>query len=485
MKKIKRLSYIRLYILSALLGAVIWKQFELFRYFYNSKVDDFLLITFITVLSGFVTYKYLNFNKLTVDLIQSVTLIIGLVIFKISYQVFQYFDLLSMSTYLFCMLSAICIIAPLKEQNNLPLSSFIISLSLLVGGLVQFLVGGVIIVVLLAALYVVLSFVHERLKLEGRLQWAYGLLFLFLIALSPIISSVPNFYKNQQSYVDKVVYSQNTPFQTIDVTEWKGQRWYYYNGINNFSTIDEWLYYEPLVHPVIEIAKKAQNILIIGGDNGLAIREALKHKNVEQIKHLILDTALYHLAKSNSLFTTINQHSLDDSRVKSQQQDIFRHLHNEDSVYDVIIVDIPDPVDLELNQYYTQEFYELSYKALSHNGILITQAGSPYFATQAYYCISNTIKASQFSVLEMHNQVLTMGEWGWIIGAKNFDSKQLKFEAKSLDFDDITTTWINNEAMNMMLSFGKINININDSIVNTIKKPVVHSFYNNGNWNFN
>jgi spermidine synthase len=471
--------------LPAFLGAVIWKQFELFRYFYNSKIDDFLLITLITVISGLVTYKYLNFNKRTLALIQGITLIIGLVIFKITYQVFQDFDLLSMSTYFFCMLSAVSLIAPLKVQENGPLASVITLLSILVGGVAQFLAGGSFIIILLAALYLVISFVHERLQLEGKFHWVHGLLFLFLIALSPVIGSVPNLYKNQRSYVDKVVYSQDTPFQTIDVTEWKGQRWYYYNGINNFSTIDEWLYYEPLVHPVLEIAEKAQNILVIGGDNGLAIREVLEHEDVKQIQHLILDTALYHLAKSSSLFTTINQQSLDDSKVKSQREHIFRHLHKVDSVYDIIIIDIPDPVDLELNQYYTQEFYELCYKALSQNGLLITHAGSPYFATQAYYCISNTVKASQFSVLEMHNQVLTMGEWGWIIGTKNFDSSQLRSKAMGLNFDHLSTTWLNNEAMNMMLSFGKLNININDSIVNTIKKPVVHSFYNNGNWNFN
>ena len=472
-------------LLASFSGAVIWRQFELFRYFYNSKIDDLLLITLITLFSGFITFKYLKFNKLTIVIIQSITLVIGLVIFKISYHFFQHIDILGVSTYLFCMLTAISLVATLKEEKHFTLSLVIVSIAILVGGLFQSFLDSNTFIWMLSALYVVLRFITSRLKSATTSQWIHGSLIVLLIILFPIINASPKLFKNQKSYYDKVVYSQNTAFQTIDVTEWRGQRWFYYNGINNFSTIDEWLFYEPLVHPVMGLAKKAQNVLIIGGDNGLAIREVLKHEEVQQIEHLILDTALYHLAKSNTLFTAINQQSLDNSKINSQKQNIFRHLNNSTSVYDVIIVDIPDPVDIELNQYYTKEFYELCYKALSQNGVMITQAGSPYFATQAFQCISNTVSASQFSVLEMHNQVLTMGEWGWIIGAKNLDSIQLMSEARALKFDDLKTTWLNNEAMHMMLSFGKTNVNINDSIVNTLKRPVVHSYYTNGNWDFN
>lgn len=484
MKSIKLLPYV-LSLLAAFSGAVIWRQFELFQYFYNSKIDDFLLITFITLLSGFITFRHLKFSKLTVVIIQSITLVIGVVIFSVSYNVFQHIDILGVSTYLLCMLAAISLVATLKEEKHFTLSWVIVSIAILIGGLVQFFLDSNTFIWILSTLYIALSFITSRLKSAATAQWVHGSLIVLLMILFPIIRSTPKLFKSQKSYYDKVVYSQNTAFQTIDVTEWKGQQWFYYNGINNFSTIDEWLFYEPLVHPVMGLAKKAQNVLIIGGDNGLAIREVLKHAEVQQIEHLILDSALYHLAKSNTLFTAINQNSLDNSKANSEKQNIFRHLNNSTSVYDVIIVDIPDPVDLELNQYYTKEFYELCYKALSQNGVMITQAGSPYFATQAFQCISNTVSASQFSVLEMHNQVLTMGEWGWIIGAKNLNTRQLMSEAKALKFDGIATTWLNNEAMHMMFSFGKTNVNINDSIVNTLKRPVVHSYYTNGNWDFN
>ena len=483
MKRNKFLLYTLIALFSAFSGAVIWRQFELFYYFYNSK-HDFLLIILITTLSGWLVFKYLNLHKSTLVIIQSVTLIIGIVIFKISYAIFQYFDILSLSVYLFSMLSAISTVSLIKDQK--PSQGLFISLiSMVVGALIQFFAQNAIPIWMLAILYIILNFANSKLKLENSLQWVYGFLFFLLIASTPIIGTSSTLYKSQKSYYDKVIYSQNTHFQTIDITEWKGQQWYYYDGINNFSTVDEWLFYEPLVHPVIEIAEDPQNVLVVGGDNGLAIREIIKHGEVIKIEHLILDTALYKLARFHELFTSVNQNALENNKVHSKQEHIFHYLNKHTSTYDIIILDIPDPVDLELNEYYTREFYELCYRALAKKGVIITQAGSPYLATQAYYCISRTMRAAQFSTLALHNQVLTMGEWGWIIGAKDRSAQQLKSVAKTLNFDHLTTRWLNNDAMNMMLSFGKTRVVFNDTIVNTLKRPVVHEYYTKGLADFN
>jgi spermidine synthase len=485
MKSSRLLPNIPSSVLAVFSGAVIWRQFSLFQYFYNSKADDFLLITCITLFCSIIAYKYLKLGNQALALVRSITLLTGLAIFIISYQVFEFVDIVGLLTYLFCLLAAISIVPVLKEEASFQLSLAAVAMAVLIGGLIQYLFGGIMYIWSLGILYIALSIVTARVESHTNRQWAHGALALLLAAVFQLFSSAPKLYTSQKSYYDKVVYAQHTGFQNIDITEWRGQRWFYYNGINNFSTIDEWLYYEPLVHPVMELSKSAQNVLVIGGDNGLAIREVLKHQEVNHLKHLILDTALYQLAKSHDLFTAINQHSLQHNKVSSQQQNIFRHLNSKVSTYDVVIVDMPDPVDLELNQYYTQAFYELCYQSLSPDGMLITQAGSPYFASQAYYCISNTVRSAQFSVLEMHNQVLTMGEWGWIVGSKNLEASQLRSNARTLEFDDLTTTWLNNEAMQMMLSFGKTNVNINDSIINTIKKPIVHAFYTKGNWDFN
>ena len=148
------------------------------------------------------------------------------------------------------------------------------------------------------------------------------------------------------------------------------------------------------------------------------------------------------------------------------------------------MIDIPDPLDVGLNQYYTREFYELCYSALRENGLLVTQAGSPYFATKAFMAIEKTIAAANFATLPLHNQVLSLGEWGWVIGAKSMDKALLLSAAKKLTFKHLDTRWINNEAMQLLVSFGKPYVTPDSIAINTIKNPVIHRYYKSGTWNF-
>ena len=59
---------------------------------------------------------------------------------------------------------------------------------------------------------------------------------------------------------------------------------------------------------------------------------------------------------------------------------------------------------------------------LRPNGVIVTQAGSPYYATKAFYCIEKTMQSAGFNTIPLRNQVLTLGEWGWVMGYKRTDS---------------------------------------------------------------
>ena len=165
-------------------------------------------------------------------------------------------------------------------------------------------------------------------------------------------------------------------------------------------------------------------------------------------------------------------------------EDGFLFINNEERLYDVIIVDLPDPRTLEISRMYSKEFYEQCYLKLRPNGVLVTQAGSPYYAMKAFYCIEETMNSAGLTCLPLHNQILTMGQWGWVIGVKNQARKNLKERLKALKFENIETDWINQEAMLHMLSFGKkIFLNNNDSItINTVGDPVLYKYYLKGNW---
>ncbi|MEL7002957.1 MAG: spermidine synthase, partial [Bacteroidota bacterium] len=118
------------------------------------------------------------------------------------------------------------------------------------------------------------------------------------------------------------------------------------------------------------------------------------------------------------------------------------------------------------------------------NGVIITQAGSPYYAKRAFDCIDRTLQEAGFTTLPLHNQVVTLGEWGWVMGAKEIEKNQLKTAVRNIDMTDIPTVWLNRNAMSLITSFGKQVFRFKeDSVeINKIHNPVLYKYYLNGRW---
>ncbi len=305
------------------------------------------------------------------------------------------------------------------------------------------------------------------------------LAFTFTIMMSLLDS--PKFLERQAKYHDKVVFSQATDLQAIDVTEWRGNHWFYADGVNQFSTIDSWLFYEPFVFPMLELAQAKDEILVIGGENGMLIK-ALKDAGVQNIKLVPIDEELVTMAQNETLFTTYNSNSLSGEGIQILQEDVFAYLSSNLGRFDLIFVDVADPIDLARNQYFTKEFYQLISGALNQEALFITQSGSPYFATEAFEVVQKTIKSAGFDLVAYHNQILTLGEWSWTIGAKHSTRETLKERLSESSFEAYKTQWLNQEAMQMMLSFGKPTRVTTDLKVNTMTEPTLYQYYLNGNY---
>lgn len=268
------------------------------------------------------------------------------------------------------------------------------------------------------------------------------------------------------------------------VTEWKDHHWLYINGNPQLSTFDEWLYHEPLVHPAMGLSAKPSHVLVLGGGDGCAVREVLKYESVDSITLVDLDPVMTDLALNHPVFTTMNQNALRHPKVKILNQDAFQYLAETHSYFDVVISDFPDPKTIELGRLFSVEFFNLCYRQLRPDGVIVVQAGSPYYATRAFLSIEKSVQQAGFQTIPTHNQVLTMGEWGWIIGSKSIAAKDLKPRLQSLTFSGIPTQWLNQEAMGLITSFGKGLIELDSASVeaNTIQNPVLSRYYNNGNW---
>ncbi len=300
-----------------------------------------------------------------------------------------------------------------------------------------------------------------------------------LIFARPII-----LYGEQRRYKDKIIYEEQSRYQRIVITQWKDDYWLYINGNQQLSTLDEVMYHEPLVHPAMSLLPGPKQVLVLGGGDGCAVREILKYPEVDSITLVDLDPAMTKLGKTHPVLRQMNEDALHHPKVEILNEDAFHFLENTRQYFDVVIIDLPDPKTVELGRLYSMEFYKLAARQMRPHGVLVTQAGSPYFATKAFRCIDKSMQSAGFKTQPLHNQILTLGQWGWVLGVKTDQEFDVRQRLRALSYDGIATQWLNQEAMLLITAFGKdFFMAENDSIrINTIHDPVLYRYYLDGNW---
>ncbi|WP_299212414.1 polyamine aminopropyltransferase [uncultured Dokdonia sp.] len=339
-----------------------------------------------------------------------------------------------------------------------------------------FVLGLVNLVVSFWLFYVLKSHISQKLQ---RVLWI-SYLSVFLVVLGGLIFAKPLvLFGEQAKYKDKIVFSEQTKYQKIVITKWSDWFSLYINGNQQLSTFDEYLYHEPMVHTALGLTASKKNILILGGGDGCIARELLQYDAIESITLVDLDKKMIDLGKSNPIFTSINKNALSNPKVTTITADAYTFLEQANDTYDVILVDLPDPNNVDLNKLYTKEFYTICYNHLAEGGTFITQSGSPYYATKAFYCIDKTLKTAGFHTLPIHNQVLTLGEWGWILAKKTPIYKE---DLKTIDLENLQLKWLNKETLSSIASFGKPLADTTGVKINTIFEPTLYLYYKQGNW---
>ena len=217
-------------------------------------------------------------------------------------------------------------------------------------------------------------------------------------------------------YADEVILARNTRYQRIVLTRWKDDIRLFLSSHLQFSSHDEYRYHEALVHPALAAVPTARNVLVLGGGDGLAVREILKYPGVESVTLVDLDPEMTKLFSEHALLKTLNNGSLTAPRVKVINADAFVWLDQNSNMYDFIAVDFPDPTNYSLGKLYTTAFYRLLSKHVSRNGYVVVQSTSPLFARQSFWCIAETMQQAGLKVYPYHVYVPSFGEWGFMIG---------------------------------------------------------------------
>lgn len=220
-------------------------------------------------------------------------------------------------------------------------------------------------------------------------------------------------------YANEIVYAKNSPYQRVVVTRSASDFQLFLNNALQFSSGDEYRYHEALVHPAMATAAHPRRVLVLGGGDGLAVREVLRHEGVERVTLVDLDPAVTDLARSYGPLVELNGGSLDDPRVEVVNADAMAWLaEGGRGLFDVAIVDFPDPHSFSIGKLYTVTFYENLARRLAPDGAVAVQSTNPRVAPHSYWCIAHTMEAAGWSVRPYRAGVPSFGEWGFMLAAR-------------------------------------------------------------------
>ncbi|UUU23872.1 polyamine aminopropyltransferase [Streptomyces sp. DSM 40750] len=167
------------------------------------------------------------------------------------------------------------------------------------------------------------------------------------------------------------------------------------DGRLRISGRDEHRYHRALVHPAMSAGPHAR-VLVLGGGDGLAAREVVRHADVRQIDIVELDPGVVRLARTDPALSSLNHHAYDDDRVRVFTEDSFAWLRDarRTETYDVVISDLPDPGITASTKLYSQEFYGLARELLAHDGRLVVHAGPVSSRRHVFWTVDATVRAT-------------------------------------------------------------------------------------------
>src|SRR5215475_1203104 len=307
----------------------------------------------------------------------------------------------------------------------------------------------------------------------------------------------------QRLYADRIIYATTTPYQRIVLqhNDAKNEYRLTLNGGLQFSSLDEVRYHEFLVHVPMVFARDRVKVLVLGGGDGLGLREILKYPNVESVTLVDLDPAMTPFADARvdvvrsggvaegprHLVTGeephpharhVLQNEFPVAEVSVINIDADKFLREVQDVYDVAIVDFPDPRSIELCKLYSKEFYLKLRRVLSTHGVAAIQSTSVYYSREAYLMVGRTLEEAGFSVLRYHHDVPSFGDWGWHLVWKDERTVDaMRHELRSLNALPVHTEYVTPELVASATDFGKGVLRTTDAHINTLMEPRLLDVY--------
>jgi len=227
----------------------------------------------------------------------------------------------------------------------------------------------------------------------------------------------------QLHHVDKVFYTGRTKYQSVQVVRTSNLgTCLVLDGKIQSSEGDEYIYHEALVQPAMIAYPGPETVFIAGGGEGATLREALSHKTVKRAVMVEIDEEV--TALSQKYLPSLSGGAFEDKRTELRHEDARQYLENSKDKYDVIIIDLPDPIEEgPACRLFTHEFYKIILERLSQNGLIAVQAGSASPTELLNFtAVSHTLR-SVFPVVVPYTAYVPCfgGPWGFCLASRNSD----------------------------------------------------------------
>ena len=254
---------------------------------------------------------------------------------------------------------------------------------------------------------------HGRPRLTAQ-AWAA----LAVLVAGAVFSDDLVEWSERRLYDDPVVLSRSSPYQRIVLTRGDGGVQLFLDGNLQFSSLDEYRYHEALVHPGLASVAAPRRALVLGGGDGMAVREILKDDRVRAITLVDLDPLITDIFRDHEAFAALNDYALRSPRVDVVNADAFVRIESDTTRYDFIAVDFPDPRTYSLGKLYTTTFYRRLAAHLAPGGIAAIQSTSPLVTRRAFWSVVATVRAAGLDAVPYHAPVPTFGEWGFVLASR-------------------------------------------------------------------
>jgi spermidine synthase len=276
-----------------------------------------------------------------------------------------------------------------------------------------------------------------------------GFIIIVLLVIAFIKADALTTLAEDGLFVDNIIYAKSSHYQRIVVTKGKTGYALFLNGNLQFNSFDEYRYHEALVHPAFSaFGEHPKRVLVLGGGDGLALREIEKYPSVETIQLVDLDPDMTKVSEAVPALGELNKHSFHDPRVTVTNADAFVWLDStQTEPFDVAIVDFPDPNNFALGKLYSTRFYNLLKSKLRPDSAVVIQTTSPLIARRSFWCIVKTLEAAGFNVRPYQTTVPSFGIWGFAL------AKLGPFEAPAKPPAGIELKFLNDNSFASMFEF--------------------------------